>query len=307
MEQETNLPKEETIQTLLQEIAPGSTLLAIGSLPGSYSNFTHLIEARSVDSSILRLVVRRYKVFGNYDRGEKARREFKTFELLQRNGIPSPQPLYLDETGAVLEIPGIVTNYLTGSQIESPVDPVSWAQTLARMLVRIHSVPCDVATRGFLLEADAEATWFLRSGAVPDYMAAHPDGAAVWQMVYDLWPQRQQVEPGLVHIDYWPGNILWAQDQISAVLDWEEAAFGDPGIDVAYCRMEIFLCGLGHVADVFLSTYEMARGQPVANLAFWELAAAARPMFSSEGWITESPARELFREFIANARIRAGY
>lgn len=87
VDQPPDLPTEETMQALLQEIAPGSALLAIGPLPGSYSNFTHLIEARSADGSDFRLVVRRYKVFGNYDRGEKARREFKTFELLQRNGI----------------------------------------------------------------------------------------------------------------------------------------------------------------------------------------------------------------------------
>jgi hypothetical protein len=30
-------------------------------------------------------------------------------------------------------------------------------------------------------------------------------------------------------------------------------------------------------------------------------------MFSPEGWITESPAAEAFRRFVADARGRAGY
>lgn len=307
MDQRTDLPTEETIHALLQEVAPGSTVLAIESLPGSYSNFTHLVDVRSADGSDFRIVVRRYKVFGNYDRGEKARREFKTFELLQRNGIPSPQPLYLDEQGAVLGTPGIVTSYVTGTQIQSPSDPVSWARALAAMLARIHSTPCDTAAKGFLLDADSEAAWFLRSGTVPDYMEAHPGGAAVWRMVHDLSPNRQQVQPTVVHIDYWPGNVLWDQGQITAIVDWEEAAYGDPAIDVAYCRMEMFLSGMGHVADEFLDTYETEVGQQVANLGFWELAATARPMFNPEGWITESPAKEEFRSFITNARRRAGY
>ncbi len=71
--------------------------------------------------------------------------------------------------------------------------------------------------------------------------------------------------------------------------------------------MELFLSGLGDVADEFLNTYEVATGQPVTNLGLWELAAAARPMFSPVGRITESPAREAFRAFIAQARTRAGY
>lgn len=307
VDQPTDLPTEETMHALLQEIAPGSTLLAIGSLPGSYSNFTHLVEARLADGSDFRLVVRRYKVFGNYDRDEKARREFKAFELLQQNGTPSPRPLYLDEAGTVLGTPGIVTSYVPGTQIESPADPVSWARALAAMLARIHAIPCDTAARRFLLAADSEATWFLRSGVVPDYMQAHPDGGAVWQMVRDLSPHRQPVQPTLVHIDYWPGNVLWDRGQITAIVDWEEAAYGDPAIDVAYCRMEMFLSGLGHVADEFLDIYETEVGRRVANLGFWELAAAARPMFNPEGWITESPAREEFRSFIANARRRVGY
>jgi aminoglycoside phosphotransferase (APT) family kinase protein len=307
MDQRTDLPTEATIHALLQEIAPGSSVLAIGPLPGSYSNSTHLVDVRSADGSDYRIVVRRYKVFGNYDRGEKARREFKTFELLQRNGIPSPQPLYLDEQGAVLGTPGIVTSYVSGTQIQSPSDPASWARALAAMLVRIHSTPCGPVAEGFLLDADSEATWFLRSGTVPDYMEAHPDGAAVWRMAHDLSPNRQQVQPALVHIDYWPGNVLWDQGQITAIVDWEEAAYGDPAIDVAYCRMEMFLSGMGHVADEFLDTYETEVGHQVANLGFWELAAVARPMFSPEEWLTEYPAKEEFRSFITNARRRAGY
>jgi aminoglycoside phosphotransferase (APT) family kinase protein len=300
------LPTEETIRALLKELAPGSTLCTVESLPGSYSNYTHLVEARRPDGTDFCIVVRRYQVFGSYDRGEKAHREFTAFELLLAHGIPAPQPLYLDEKGTTLGIPGIVTRYVTGTQIESPSDPVGWARALAEMLARIHAVPCDETTQRYLLDANSEATWFLRSGAVPDYMVAHPDGAAVWHMVHDLAASLQQVHPTLVHIDYWPGNVLWDQGQITAIVDWEEAAYGDPAIDVAYCRMEMHLSGWGDVADEFLETYEREAGRPVANLGFWELAAAARPMFSPEGRITESPAREEFGRFIAIARRDAG-
>lgn len=306
VDQRADLPLEEAIHVLLEEIAPGSVLMAIKPMAGSYSNFTHLVEARSSDGSISRFVVRRYRVFGSYDRGEKARREFKTFELLQRAGIPAPEPLLLDERGTMLGSPGIVTSHVAGAQIESPSDPVRWARALATMLARIHSVPCDSETTSFLLDADSEATWFLRAGTVPDYMSAHPDGAAVWHAAHDLFPRLHAVQPTLVHIDYWPGNILWEQGQIRAVVDWEEAAYGDPGIDVAYCRMEMVLSGMGHVADEFLSTYEAAVGRRITNLSFWELAASARPMFSPDGWISASPAKEHFRQFVADARKRTG-
>jgi hypothetical protein len=69
--------------------------------------------------------------------------------------------------------------------------------------------------------------------------------------------------------------------------------------------MDMFLSGMGQAADEFLSVYEAEMGRRVANLALWELAAAARPMFHAEGWITESPAKERFRQFIEDARRRA--
>jgi hypothetical protein len=70
--------------------------------------------------------------------------------------------------------------------------------------------------------------------------------------------------------------------------------------------MQMYLKGTGSVADEFLDTYERETGQQVSNLGFWELAAAARPMFSPEGWIDSSPARERFVRFIAAALERAG-
>jgi aminoglycoside phosphotransferase (APT) family kinase protein len=298
---------EETARALLDMIVPGSVVLAIDSLPGSYSNFTHLVEARSAGGSVFRIVVRRYAVFGSYDRGEKARREFKTLELLHGNDVFVPRPLYLDEEGSLLGCPGIVTDHVPGEMLTSPADPLNCARALATTLTKIHSVPCDAEVRGFLLDANSEATWFLRSGAVPDYMDAHPDGAAVWQMMHDLLPMMQPVPPALVHIDYWLGNVLWDQGRITAVVDWEEAAYGDPGIDVAYSRMDMFLNGMGRrAADEFLNFYEAEMGRRVANLGFWELAAAARPMHNPKGWITGAPAEERFGQFIADATERTG-
>jgi aminoglycoside phosphotransferase (APT) family kinase protein len=305
-EQEGTPPAQEAVAALLEIVAPGSSVVAIGSLPGSYSNYTHVVDARQSDGAELRIVIRRYAVFGNYDRGEKARREFHALALARRHGIPAPRPIYLDESGATLGIPGIVTEYVSGQQVDSPAHPESRARALAAMLARIHSIPCTATTRRNLLNANAEAAWFLRNEQVPAFMQAHPCGAEVWQAAQHHWPHLAQVPPGLVHIDYWSGNILWDQDEIATVLDWEEAACGDPGIDVAYCRMDMHLSGMGHAADTFLVAYEEEAQRQVANLGFWELAATARSMFHSDGWIGESPARERFQQFVADALERAG-
>jgi aminoglycoside phosphotransferase (APT) family kinase protein len=302
-----NPPSRQAITALLDRLAPGSSLIAVHEPPGSVSNYTHVLEAQDACGSTFRLVLRRYAIFGSYDRGEKAAREYKTYELVREQGIAAPQPLYLDRDGELLGVPGIVTSYVPGQLVLSPSDPGPWAQALARTLVRIHAVPCSATGQSFLLDADSEAAWFLGSATPPEYVQAHPQGAAVWHVTRAHLPRLQETRPALVHLDYWPGNVLWQEDTISAVVDWEEAACGDPAIDVAYCRMNMALEGQAQAADEFLRTYEGETGRRVANLAFWELAAAVRPMFDPQGWqIAESPHRDRFAQFIQSARERIG-
>ncbi len=301
MSQDNNAPAPESLQAVLEIIEPDSTFVAIHALAGDFSNSTHLVDGRSPDGSLFQVVTRCYAIFGDYDRGEKARREFKTLQLLKRHGLPAPAPLYLDDAGAILGSPGIVTRYAPGQLALAPPYSAQWAETLAKTLARIHQVPLDDAS-SFLLDGNSEVLWFLKSTVqMPPYISAHPKGSVLWRAMVDYLPHLVKVAPALVHIDYWSGNILWENGAVSAVVDWEEAAQGDPGIDVAYCRMDMILCGLSEAADRFLAAYEQEMGRPAANLGFWELAAAVRPMFSPDGWVSESPAVERFADFVETA------
>ncbi len=305
--QPSDLPLEEAVHALLEVIAPGSTLSAIRPIEGDFANDAYMVQARPATGLPMRVVIKSYVECGT-ERSEKARLEFRTLEWLQEHSVPAPKPLYLDESGALLGTPSIVTSCVDGKHImlpsNPPSDPLNWARSLAVMLAKIHSVPCDAEAQSLLLDANSEALWFLRSGAVPDYVNAFPGGAEVWQVLHDLLPDIHQVQPTLVHLDYWPGNVLWDLGQITSVIDWEEAAYGDPAIDLAYCRMEMFISGMEQAADELVLAYEAEIGRRVANLEFWELAATPRPMYDP-AW--GASVRQELERFIANARGRIGY
>jgi aminoglycoside phosphotransferase (APT) family kinase protein len=299
--------QEITAQDVLKCLFPESQLMAIVPLAGSDSNATYLVKALSADDNEIAIVVRRYKIFYHYDRAEKARREYRLFTLLYHSEIPVPEPLLLDDSGSILGSPGIVTRYVPGTLDLTPSDPSAWASEIARILAAIHRVPGASFDTGFLLNAHTEALWFFYPDTgIPDYMAAHPQGEAVWSALERLVPTLQVVPPSIVHLDYWSGQLLWRDGRIVAVVDWEEVAYGDPAIDVAYFRMDMVLSGKADVADIFLHAYEQAVGQSVANLGFWELAASVRPMFHPEGWVSDSPFRERFTQFIDAALLRSG-
>lgn len=304
-----NILPDELTAALLERIVPGGSLVKTELLPGSFSNHTHLVEVRLPNGNPYKLVVRRYKVFGDYDRGEKAHREFKTFELLNRHGVVAPEPLLLDMTGDVLGSPGIVTAFVEGHlMMDAPSEPMEWSRKLARTLARIHSIPCGEDEQKFLLNGNKEAAWFLNYDAPPPYMQTYPGGADLWHTLRDLFSNFQADAPSLLHIDYWSGNILWHEKEISAVLDWEEASYGDPAVDVGYARMNIVLMGAPEAADEFLHVYEAEMGRGIVNLGFWELAACVRPMIDPVDWnIHESGTnKDTFTKFIADAKKRAG-
>jgi aminoglycoside phosphotransferase (APT) family kinase protein len=295
---------EQNAHTLLNILAPGSMLASITVPDGSFSNFTHILEARRKDGTLYKVVVRRYKIFGNYDRGEKARREFKTFELLNRYQVHAPEALLLDESGDILGSPGTVVSFVPGNlKMDTVSEPLAWARKLAYTLAKIHSIPCGEEEQRFLLKGNTEATWFLNGESPPAYMQEYPGGSEVWCSLRDQFPTIQPIPPVLLHLDYWSGNILWHEDEISAVIDWEEAAYGDPGVDVGYALMNITLMGLPDAAHKFLQAYEFEMGNPVRNLGFWKLAVTVRPMTDPQGWrIDRSPGKDIFLNFVEEAK-----
>ncbi len=300
----SHLPSHKTLQRVLAAVAPDHHQFSIHPLAGSYSNFTHLVKIEFARNPPRQIVLRRYNPANGHET-EKAVREYQALRRLRQHGIPVPPPLLMDADGRLLGSPGILTEFVRGRQIEPPTEAAKWAaqaEATASMLARIHSTPLSKPDRAFLMDDNVEVAWFIKNGQIPAYMQRDPDGPMVWHCVNERLPRRMPVESRFLHTDYWSGNILWQDGVISAVVDWEEAGYGDPAADVAYCRMEYALEGLPAAADLFLRVYEAASGHPLENLPLFELAAAARPMTDPAGWFTRPHMEERFRKFILRAK-----
>ena len=95
-------------------------------------------------------------------------------------------------------------------------------------------------------------------------------------------------EPVFVHGDFWHGNTLWVDDQLTGIVDWECAGIGHPGIDLGMQRCDAaLLVGLSG-ADEVLAGYESAVDHLAADVAYWDIAAA----------LTTPPTMELFIQTI---------
>jgi aminoglycoside phosphotransferase (APT) family kinase protein len=119
------------------------------------------------------------------------------------------------------------------------------------------------------------------------------------------WPFPRQNRSVLLHGDFWPGNILWRNGQIVSVIDWEEAALGDPLADVANTRLELLWAFGIDAMQRFTHHYQSLTDIDFAYLPYWDLYAALRRISQIAGWglddSTEKAMRERLRWFVAQA------
>ncbi|MCP4966102.1 MAG: phosphotransferase [bacterium] len=252
-------------------------LAALGAELGSSLSFVHRIDGgQSATTDVLmrgdgtQVVLRRHGRWSiGFDDGI-ATREALVLGAVRNADVPVPRVLWSGKFGAAT---AIVTEFVDGTAVLHPADPIRWAEQLANTLAAIHSVSIDSSLAEVLDTAPPSPVDLDPS---PDF-AAHADGEALLATRAALSPDAITT-PTFVHGDYWPGNLLWGSATVVAVLDWEGAHLGDPVSDVAYCAAELHYLGMDDAADHFVATYRDITGDPLVSFPYWMVTALCRAL-----------------------------
>lgn len=176
-------------------------------------------------------------------------------------GLPAPEAVALDETGAVCGLPLLLMSWLPGAVLLQPRALDDWLRQQANMLLAIHRVPAG----------DFGWSWFSWGPARLE--------APAWSEVPEAWERALAITSGspppapecFIHRDYHPVNLLWRGQQLGAVVDWVNACRGVAAVDLAHCRINlVFLYG-SEVAGRFLQHYRELSGRDCADQAWWDL------------------------------------
>ena len=89
----------------------------------------------------------------------------------------------------------------------------------------------------------------------------------------------------LVHGDLWQGNLMWAGDELTGVIDWEAAGAGSSGVDLGSLRLDVALVYGVEFVDEILLGWQDARGRPAENVAYWDLVAAVNTPADMTGFL----------------------
>jgi aminoglycoside phosphotransferase (APT) family kinase protein len=278
---------------LADRIAPGATVVRRWPLTGGVSAQVEALELALADGGTMRVALRRHGAAAWKARGPLAT-EFELLNALAAAELPVPAPLLLDDAGDLFGSPCLVMEFVPGvTEIEADALP-SALQKMAEYLLRLHSLPLDVP----LLPTGEDPV----AGALSYVPPEDPIRARLVE-IGALAPKNA---PALVHGDFWPGNILWNEGNIAAVLDWEDAAIGDPLSDLAGCRLELLWKYGPDAAQAFTDHYLSRARIDCAHLPFWELYAASAAATCMGQWglpaAREADMRSKAASVVASAR-----
>ncbi|MEI7469004.1 MAG: phosphotransferase [Chloroflexota bacterium] len=281
-------------EKLLCKFAPNAKLLRTWALKGGNSAQVTALEVMHNDGRRQKMVMRLHGKVDLAHNPNIAAVEFRLLQLLNTAGIATPAPIYLDTACDIFPVPCLVIEFIDGQPEFVPDDVPNHVQKLAVQLANIHQLDCSATDISFMpQQATSVAAKLRQRPAVLNESLHESDIRDALAAIGSLPPRNA---PAILHGDYWPGNVLWQHRQLVAVIDWEDAEFGDPLADLANSRLEV-LFAFGQAAmQQFTDVYCATSSIDFTHLPYWDLYAALRPCSEIGNWGLDTDAENAMRE-----------
>lgn len=235
-------------------------------LAGGISASVFQVEIQFGDQ-VRKLVAKEHGEFDRWRNSAVHQLEFDLLRHVKAHGVPASEPLIIEEGG---NLPILFMEMAEGEADTEGRISAANSEEFAQALAQIHAAPLPA-------DMPSQLQRVRRRLDDPD-----PDLAPFAETLEARWPGEEKY--GLLHGDYWPGNTVWEEDRLTAVIDWEDACFGDPMADVANARAELFIAAGIEAADAFADHYFRISPVESSALPFWETWAAARIYESVSRW-----------------------
>ena len=223
-------------------------------------------QPRRAGGSTRRLVLKRWLRPGWEvdDARYTAAREAEVLRRLAPTPVPVPLVVALDEDGAKAGAPAILMTHVDGRHpsLADEGRPARIA-AMAETLVAVHAV--DRGIRDVVGEFECYTDL---DRVVPPPGAGRP---GLWRTAIERVATAPAAGPGVfLHRDYHPWNTLWDGRRLAAVVDWTNASWGEPAMDLAHWRANLGTVHGLEVADRVVDAYAAAGGSP-ADQAWWDV------------------------------------
>ena len=250
-----------------------------------------MLEAHDDDGLHHSLAIRRYRPEGVLREVVDPARHYRTLVALDQTTIPAPAPLWFDPDSTVLHgtafamrrVPGFVPVPWSpdGRRFLGAHSNGTVSERFVDLLVDIHAL--DWRSLDFSDAGEASACERTKALIAILGVMYHDHRTRPEPILADAigW-LRNHIPAGdevtLVHGDYRTGNLVFDNDDIAAILDWEFALPGDPMRDVAWVlsssnSVDSDLACYLIPPEHFVERYESRSGRRVdwSAVRFWQV------------------------------------
>jgi len=247
---------------------------------------------RQCDELILR-------IYPGEDAHSKSAREYRGMSLLHSAGYPVPQVLVLEREDSPFGKPFVIMERIEGQMLwpvwfGSPEEKQKELLTLfCQLFVRLHTLDW----RPFVQDmtsfdtGDPYALLDQELGKTRPYAERFP--IAGFLPVFKWLAERRDLvpceQPSVIHWDYHPGNILLCNDGSAVVVDWTQVEVSDSRFDLAWTLLLVSTYEGKEWYGRILHEYERLAGAKVEQLAFFEVFACLKRLYSVVASLTYGP------------------
>ncbi len=278
----------ERFAAVVGRLAPRAQLEHHWPLIGGISADVQALAFRHQDGRRETVVVRQLSDWLIEPDPQIASREFSVLKAVYSAGVLAPEPLYYEESGGIFPLPYLVMRYVDGQPEFSPTDKADYAQQLAEQLARIHGVGPHDHELSLLPRQPYWVERSLSESRQQNYDESIEEHRIV-EFLRSVWPLPAVNPVALLHGDIWPGNLIWRDGRLAAVIDWEVAYVGEPLTDLSVTRLDMLWAFGWETMEIFTAAYFSLTSLDHSQLPYWDLVAAIRPAHELSEWATQWP------------------
>lgn len=295
--------RDKKFEAVVHAINSDYVLISTKELTGGVSATTTVLEVSQSNGKNKKLLVRQHGERCLKNNPHIARDEFNLLRTLHKIGLLVQEPYFLDTSKKIFSQPYIVIECVDGKTDFEPKELATYLSKLASHLAKIHKV--NISKHDLSVLPTLKDNFSKIINKQPAKLDKSLSEEKIRDVLKSVWPLKQQNKTALLHGDLWPGNTLWQDGRLVAIIDWEDAALGDPLSDLANCRLEILWAfGMGAMEN-FTKYYKAINKIDFANLPYWDLCAALEPCGKLSEWGLEKKFEQAMIEkhklFVSNA------
>jgi aminoglycoside phosphotransferase (APT) family kinase protein len=279
-------PQDQTtlrIERAISQFESGGKLLRTSALHGGISSRMTEFEIERADGSKARRIARQPSEWKFTQIADAAEVEARTIRQVKMAGIAVPKVLFVEQASEEVPHPFYVLEYVEGHPNLSPANVSRFVEDYASQLAKIHKINLWAMDFSFLPRPTIErrprdevSNAKLREAEIQQAIEQHQD--------------RKGANPNVLrHGDFWPGNVIWREEKIVAVIDWEETVIGEPLFDLAISRLDLLWVVGMKAMEEFTERYFLLTKFDASGMAYWDLVASLRPMANLGGWASSYP------------------